>query len=121
MIEKTDIEKMIAPARHSLQHVPLTESMVIGGTIGKLQRALEEKDAVIKKLQTENEYLKGIILSCTGDNERLRKALEEVHTAMEDAVSVMEMEHRDFDLMPQCTIHEAAEKLEKILHPDTPL
>lgn len=37
-----EIEKIIAPARHSLQHVPLTESMVIGGTIGKLRRALEE-------------------------------------------------------------------------------
>lgn len=45
-----EIEKIIAPARHSLQRVPLTESMVNGGTIGKLQRALEEKEALIRDL-----------------------------------------------------------------------
>jgi len=42
------------------------------------------------------------------------QALEEAHTAMLDALSVMEMEGRDFNLMPQCTIQEAAKKLEAL-------
>lgn len=42
------------------------------------------------------------------------QALNEAHTAMLDALSVMEMEGRDFNLMPQCTIQEAAEKLEAL-------
>ncbi|GAN11526.1 hypothetical protein MAM1_0664c11090 [Mucor ambiguus] len=44
------------------------------------------------------------------------QALEEAHTAMLDALSVMEMEGRDFNLMPQCTIQEAAKKLEALTH-----
>ncbi|GIP25528.1 hypothetical protein J23TS9_06580 [Paenibacillus sp. J23TS9] len=100
MSEKTDIEKMIAPARHSLQHVPLTESMVIGGTIGKLQRALEEKDAVIKELTGINvidkdklvEFIESEIMSArivgTGSDKAIewecRRILERINAGIFD-------------------------------------
>lgn len=111
----------------------------------RVQSELTEKDATIEKLQdmsqrwkkaftnADKQYLKkekeaaelrrmiegrdeqlGIALD---EAKRLRKALEEAYTDMMDALQVMEMEKRDFSLMPQCTIKDAAAKLGKLLYP----
>ncbi|GIO42504.1 hypothetical protein [Paenibacillus apis] len=66
-----------------------------------------------KMIEWRDERFKNANEQC----DRLRKALEEAYTTMTDALQVMEMEKRDFNLMPQCTIKDAAEELEKILYP----
>ncbi|KHF33444.1 hypothetical protein CM49_04392 [Paenibacillus sp. P1XP2] len=52
-MEMTEIEKAIASARHSLQYVPMTESVVIGGALGLLLRTLKERDDEIESLKQQ--------------------------------------------------------------------
>lgn len=53
MTEMTEIEKAMAGARQALQHVPLMAGSIIGGALGKLARALMEKDAEIESLKQQ--------------------------------------------------------------------
>ncbi|GAB6989595.1 hypothetical protein [Paenibacillus pini] len=92
--------------------------------IRSIASQLTEKDAAMKKFEEDSMYwlhetekARGMFLAAHDERVSLRKALEEAHTDMLDAVSVMEMEQRDFKLMPQSTIKEAAEKLETLLYP----
>ncbi|GIO33684.1 hypothetical protein J2TS6_48250 [Paenibacillus albilobatus] len=47
------MDKEIAAARQALQHVPIMEGSIIGGALGKLDRALKEKDAEIESLKQQ--------------------------------------------------------------------
>ncbi|WP_160045688.1 hypothetical protein [Paenibacillus sp. USDA918EY] len=47
------MDKEIAAARQALQHVPIMEGRIIGGALGKLDRALKEKDAEIESLKQQ--------------------------------------------------------------------
>lgn len=49
----------IAAAQQALKHVPLMAARVIGGTIGKLARALKERDAEIESLKRELAAVRG--------------------------------------------------------------
>lgn len=70
-----------------------------------------------KQLMTMAEDWQRQCVQALVERDKLRRALEEAYTDMMDALQVMEMEKRDFSLMPQCTIKDAAAKLGKLLYP----